>query len=276
MSALQIFVLALVQGITEFLPISSSGHLVLVPVLFGWADQGPLMDVAVHTGTLLAVLVYFRKDTVGLLLAALGSIGIVPARRAVAGSVYGKLFWALVIATLPVVIAGFWLSASGVHTVLRTPQIIAGTSILFGVLLWLADRYGPRVKALDAMALKPALLIGLAQILALVPGTSRAGITMTAGLALGFGRQEAARFSMLLAIPTLIAAGTLAGAEIAASGDTMLWRDALIGAGLSFLAALGAIHVLMRWLSHAGMTPFVVYRIALGLVLIVFFWTGSS
>lgn len=269
MPLLHLFILALVQGITEFLPISSSAHLVLVPVLTGWPDQGLLLDVAVHVGTLVAVLVYFHRDTRGLTLAALGSFGVAPARRAVAGTRYSALFWALVLATLPVVIVGLGLKLMDLHEAMRSAYVIAFTSIIFGLLLYWADQRMARHKTMNTMTLKPALMIGLAQILALIPGTSRAGITMTAGRALGFNRIDAARFSMLLAIPTILAAGALGAVELIQEGLDGQWRDALIGAGFAFLAALVSIHFLMRWLERASMTIFVVYRVVLGIGLLL-------
>lgn len=275
MTALHLFVLAIVQGITEFLPISSSGHLILVPVLTGWPDQGLMMDVSVHMGTLAAVLLYFRDDTKGLFLAALGAAGVAPARRAVADTIYGKLFWALVIATIPAVIFGFTVKVTGLADLMRGAAVIATTSIVFGVLLWVADKKGATEKALDRMAVKPALIIGFAQVLSLIPGTSRAGITMTAARYLGFGRQEAARFSMLLSIPTIIGAGVLLGKDVAESGDPVIWADAAISAGLSCLAALAAIHFLMKWLERANMTIFVVYRVLLGIGLFALIGTGA-
>ncbi|NVJ97328.1 MAG: undecaprenyl-diphosphate phosphatase [Alphaproteobacteria bacterium] len=275
MTALHIFVLAIVQGITEFLPISSSGHLILVPALTGWPDQGLTMDVSVHVGTLAAVLLYFRDDTKGLTLAGLGAIGIAPARKATEDTIYGKLFWALVIATIPAVVAGLALKTSGAMDLMRGAAVIATTSIFFGLLLYVADKKGATEKALDRMAIKPALIVGFAQVLALIPGTSRAGITMTAARYLGFGRQEAARFSMLLSIPTILGAGVLLGKDIAESDDPVIWADAAIGAGLSCLAALAAIHFLMKWLERANMTVFVVYRVLLGLGLFALIGTGT-
>jgi len=269
MPLFHLLILALLQGVTEFLPISSSGHLVLVPAVTGWADQGVVMDIAVHVGTLAAVLVYFRRDTRGLALAALAGLGIAPARRAVAGTVYRQLFWALVLASLPVVMAGLALKAADLHALLRRADVIAAASIVFGLVLFWADRRFPAAKRLTAMKLKPALQIGLAQVLALIPGTSRAGITMTAARMLGFTRPEAAHFSMLLAIPAILGAGVLAAAELAAAGLTERWLDAGLAAGFAFLAGLGAIHFLMRWLARADMTIFVIYRIGLGIALLI-------
>lgn len=268
MSLLQIIVLAVIQGITEFLPISSSGHLILVPSLTGWADQGLVMDVAVHAGTLFAVCIYFWRDVRGLALAGLGSVGIKAARVRVEDTVYLKLFWAIVIATLPVVIIGFALKASGVVDMLRLMAIIGVTSIIFGLLLWIVDRRCEQGKTLDQMAVKPALIIGIMQVLALIPGTSRAGITMTAGRMLGFSRLDCARFSMLLSIPTILGATVLSVADLLESGDRLISQQAMLAAGLSCLTALAAIHFLMRWLERASMTIFVVYRVGLGILLL--------
>jgi undecaprenyl-diphosphatase len=273
-TALHLFILAIVQGITEFLPISSSGHLVLIPVLTGWPDQGLLMDVSVHVGTLAAVLLYFRQDTKGLFLAGLGAVGVAPARRAVEGTLYGKLFWALVIATVPVILAGFALKATGAADLMRGAAVIATTSIVFGLLLYVADKRGAVDRSLHRMAPRPALIIGLAQVLALIPGTSRAGVTMTAARYLGFERREAARFSMLLSIPTILGAGVLLGKDVADSGNPVVWVNAAFGAGLSCLAALVAIHFLMKWLERASMTIFVVYRVLLGLSLFALLGMG--
>ncbi|WP_262694177.1 undecaprenyl-diphosphate phosphatase [Kordiimonas aquimaris] len=264
---MHLLALALVQGITEFLPISSSGHLILVPVLTGWPDQGLLMDVAVHVGTLAAVLLYFWRDTRGIALAAFGSVGIAPARRAIEGTNYTTMFWCLVIATIPMVIVGGLMVATDANDALRTPEVIASTSIIFGILLYWADKRGATTKTLDSLAIKPALIMGFAQILALIPGTSRSGVTMTAARALGFSRTEAARFSMLMSIPAILASGTAVTIKAIEEANTALAGDAAIGALLSFVSALLAIHFLMRWLTRANMTVFVVYRVVLGVAL---------
>ncbi|RMD87535.1 MAG: undecaprenyl-diphosphate phosphatase [Alphaproteobacteria bacterium] len=269
MPLFHLLILALVQGVTEFLPISSSAHLILVPAVGGWQDQGVLIDIAAHVGTLAAVLVYFHRDTVGLFWAAFGAVGLAPARRRVAGTVHARLFWSLVVATLPVVIAGLALTVTFGEAVLRRADVIAWASIGFGLLLYVVDQRAPREKTIERMALRPALLVGLAQVLALIPGTSRAGITMTAARGLGFTRPEAARFSMLLAIPTILAAGTLGAIELARHGGDADWLAAGVVALVSFATALGAIHFLMRWLQHASMTIFVVYRLLLGVAILV-------
>lgn len=256
----QLVVLALVQGITEFLPISSSAHLILVPALTGWDDQGLALDVAMHVGTLLAVVLYFRRD-VGALVVGVGDV--VRRRRSPAA----RLALQIAAATAPVVVAGLLLR-DRIADDWRDPALIMTTTAVFGVVLWLADRRSGRASGgVEALSWRDAALIGAAQALALVPGVSRSGITMTAALLLGQRRPEAARFSLLLSIPTTAAAGILGGMEVAASGDAALRGDALIAGALAFVSALAAIAALMAWLRRASFTPFVVYRLALAAVL---------
>jgi len=267
MTLFQLIILALVQGITEFLPISSSGHLILIPALTGWTDQGLMMDVAMHVGTLAAVLMYFRHETKGLILAVAATMGIKPAQKAIEGTLYHKLLWALIIATIPMVIVGGLIVITGANDLMRTPMVIASTSIFFGILLYIADKKGPTEKSLERMAIKPALLIGIAQVFALIPGTSRAGVTMMAARYLGFTRPEAARFSMLLSIPAILASGTATAIKAFDGATRAMWLDAAFGAALACGAALVAIHFLMRWLENANMTIFVAYRVVLGTIL---------
>jgi undecaprenyl-diphosphatase len=264
MPLLHIIVLAVVQGITEFLPISSSGHLILVPPLTGWDDQGLVIDVAVHVGTLGAVMLYFWRDVLAMTLGA----GRLATGRMTEGA---RLALYVVLATIPVVIAGL-LFKDFIAADLRSEEVVAWTTIVFGVALWLADRYGGHLRKLGALTLPHALVVGLAQALALVPGTSRSGITMTAARMLGYERTDAARFSMLLSIPTIIAAGTLVTRDLIAAGDVVLGADAALAAILSFAAALIAIAALMRWLRTASFTPFVVYRLVLGVGLLVWLY----
>jgi undecaprenyl-diphosphatase len=264
MSELQLAVLALVQGITEFLPISSSGHLILVPLLSGWPDQGLLIDVAVHLGSLVAVILYFRHD-VGAMVRGLtdwrtpGLLGA-PGRR---------LAVLVVIGTVPVIIAGLTLKTIGTEH-LRSVTVIGWATLGFGLLLYAADRYGRDTRALRDMTCGGALWIGLAQVLALVPGTSRSGITMTAARALGYRRAEAARFSMLLSIPTILAAGSLLTLDLIALGEAQVSLQALAAIVLAFLSAWLAIALLMRWLQRATFTPFVIYRCVLGVALLLY------
>ena len=254
---LQLVVLALVQGITEFLPVSSSAHLILVPIFADWPDQGPMIDVAMHVGTLGAAMVYFRRD----LWLMTGGLG----RRAGSQRDPGaRLLLHVVVAAIPVVIAGAVLEASIGLESLRSPALIGWTMLGFGVLLYVADRLNMTIRRIEHMTLAHALFIGVAQALALIPGTSRAGITMTAARALGYERGESARFSMLLAMPTIVAAGSYKGYELYRLGDLALSADAAIAALLAFVTALCAIGLMMAWLRRSSFTPFVLYRIALG------------
>ena len=262
MDLINLLVLAVVQGITEFLPISSSAHLILVPVLFGWPDQGLAIDIAVHVGTLAAVLVYFYRDVLelvaGLWVAVLGR----PDDRS-------RLVLHLAVATLPIVVVGL-LAKDLAGTTFRSELLIAVTTILFGIVLWIADRGAHRHdRGLGEMTLKDAVVIGTAQVLAILPGTSRSGITMTAALFLRFSRTESARFSMLLSIPTIAAAGLLATLDLVKSGDATLQADAIWAALLAFVAALLTIWGLMKWLRTSSFTPFVIYRLVLGAVLLM-------
>ena len=260
MDLLQLIVLAIVQGVTEFLPISSSAHLVLVPALTGWPDQGIALDVATHLGTLLAVLVYFRRETVQMSLEALG-------RSASRQREGGSLLLLVVIATLPVVVVGFALREV-IAGSLRSAVLIAWMTLIFGVLLYLADRRRGE-RTVEDMGTRDAAIIGIAQAFALIPGVSRAGVTMTAARFLGYSRAESARFSLVLSIPTILAASTLIGYDIYASGSVAIQQEAWVAAGLAFFAALLAIDAMMKWLQKASFTPFVVYRLLLGIGLLI-------
>ncbi|MCB9948810.1 MAG: undecaprenyl-diphosphate phosphatase [Rhodospirillaceae bacterium] len=269
MTLLQLFVLALVQGITEFLPISSSAHLVLIPELTGWQDQGLAIDVAVHLGTLGAVVLYFRHDLARM---AVGAWRLVTGQ----GDRNAHLALKVVVASLPVIGAGFAVNAlmGEGRNLFLLANIIAVASIVFGLLLWWVDRRAAADRRAETLGYAEAVLIGCAQALALIPGTSRSGITMTAARWLRLTRTEAARFSLLLAIPAILGAGVLKGAEVVAAGDVALGRDALVAAALSFVSALGAIFLMMKWLERASFAPFVVYRVVLGLALLAYLHFG--
>tara|TARA_R110002167_G_scaffold122663_1_gene301253 strand:- start:315 stop:1115 length:801 start_codon:yes stop_codon:yes gene_type:complete len=258
---LQLFVIAVVQGLTEFLPISSSAHLILVPQLTGWQDQGLAIDIAVHVGTLFAVLLYFHRD---VLLMLRGLLDLLRGRW----SEGGRLMALVALATVPVVLVGLIFKLLGIQDALRSVEVIIVTTIGFGILLWVVDRRAPDDKGIESFNVRSALLIGLAQALAPIPGTSRSGITITAARWLGFRRTEAARISMLLSIPTILAAGSLLGLDLYQAETAALTRDALIAGALAFGTALLAIWGMMRWLQTASYTPFVVYRMLLGLALI--------
>ena len=264
MAEFQILVLALVQGITEFLPISSSGHLVLVPALTGWADQGLAMDVAVHVGTLGAVIAYFWKDLFELVR---GLPKIVTDR----GDPMARLITYLAIATLPVILAG--LIIIQLADELRSIEVIGWTTLGFGIALFAADKLGNVTRRIDNMIYRDAVVIGLAQALALIPGTSRSGITMTAARILGFDRSESARFSMLLSIPVIVAAGGLLGVKLYQADALSIDRDLLLAMVFSFLSAFLAIWWLMRWLNRANFTLLAAYRVVLGSGLL--YWAYS-
>jgi undecaprenyl-diphosphatase len=267
MLILQIVVLALIQGITEFLPISSSGHLLLVPALTGWPDQGLLTDVMVHMGSFLAVIVYFWKDCVKL---ALGLIDLL--RGKLTG--WGKLALMILLGTIPAVVFGLFLDKIGFMEMVRQmPEVVAWNAIIFGILLYLCDRYGMSSRRMADMTWVTALIIGVAQAIAIIPGTSRSGITMTAGRALGFERPEAARFAFLLGIPAIAGAGILKLGDAVASGETITF-GMLLTAVLTFFVALGTITVLMKLVRHMSFLPFAVYRVALGIVLLGLIYSG--
>lgn len=261
MDGLQTVVVALIQGLTEFLPISSSAHLILVPHLFGWTDQGLAFDVAVHVGSLAAVLAYFRRDLYAMVRAwcvnVTGGISTPDSRLA----------WAVLVATLPVVLAG--LAINPYTDVLRDPLIIAAATGFFALLLWWADGYARSDHDEHGLSWRQALWIGCAQVLALIPGTSRSGITITAGLALGLSRRAAARFSFLLAIPVILAAGSLKSYELLTLQGPAPWGHIVAGAVVSGLAAYSCIHWFLKLVERIGMFPFVVYRILLTAVLLV-------
>lgn len=262
MELIQILVLALVQGLTEFLPVSSSAHLILAPFLFGFEDQGLAFDVAVHLGSLFAVMLYFRQDIV--LVTADWFKSLPASGQTTANS---RLGWAIILGTIPVVIAGLMLK-SLVATDFRSPLLIASTTIVFGLLLGWADKKAKRQKEMSQLGLKEALIIGAAQAIALLPGTSRSGITMTAALMLGFSRKAASRFSFLLAIPTILMSAILVIKDLIESDIVVIWGDLALGVVLSFLAAFITIHFFLRYIERVGMMPFVVYRMLLGAVIL--------
>ena len=266
-----LLLLAAIQGITEFIPVSSSGHLQLVHGLTAFPDHGLAVDVALHAGTLLAVMAYFYRD-VGLML--VGARDIVRRQP----SAPAHLVRVLVIASLPVLLAGTTLVVLGVTDALRKPEIVAWASIVFAIPLWLADRrHATRssdIKASeggDVQTISPrhALIIGLAQMLALIPGASRAGVTIMAGLYLGFDRTQAARFSMLLAMPVIGAFALVGLVDLVQAGALEALGTALVAGLLAALFAFATIHVFLKMTRTIGLLPFVIYRIGLGIGLLV-------
>ncbi len=265
MDTLHTILLALLQGLTEFLPISSSAHLILLPRLLGWSDQGLAFDVAVHVGTLMAVVFYFRHDVQRLLGAWFASC--------LSGQMTtdARLAWLLLLGTVPVVVAGLLLH-DVVETYLRSPLVIALATIGFGILLGVADRYGRQVRSEESLTLMDVIWIGLAQALALIPGTSRSGITMTAALALGLTRSAAARFSFLLSIPVILMAGVYESLNLLQQSAPVAWREILLGTAVAAVSAYLCIHFFMRLIERIGMLPFVVYRLLLGGFLLLLFY----
>jgi undecaprenyl-diphosphatase len=262
----QIIVLAVIQGVTEFLPISSSGHLILVPALTGWRDQGLITDVMVHMGSLLAVVVYFWRDVLRL---AHGTLELLRGRF----TNEGRIALLILLGTIPSVLLGLYLKQSGLGAEIRGPLIVAINAIVFGILMYVADRFGAHRRVMEQMTLPSAVIIGLAQAMALIPGTSRSGVTMTAARALGFTRPESARFSFLLGLPAVTGAGILVLGEAISAGETIS-RDAVLTGVLTFFTALASIAFLMAVIRRYSLTMFVVYRIALGLLLLWMIHTG--
>ncbi|KAF0675911.1 undecaprenyl-diphosphate phosphatase [Profundibacterium mesophilum] len=262
MTLLHLLLVALIQGLTEFLPVSSSGHLILLPMLSGLADQGQTIDVAVHVGTLGAVIVYFRRE-VAEALAGIASLlrGQLDRREA-------RLAGGLVVATIPVILAGFALHATGLDDAMRSVAVIGWTMIVFGIVLYWTDQKGPERRETRDWTLRHALVMGLWQAVALIPGTSRSGITISAGRYLGYAREDAARLSMLMSIPTIMASGALLGLDVLGDPAPGLLRDGAIAALLAFVAALLALILMMRLLRSVSFTPYVVYRLILGAVLL--------
>ncbi|MDI9246104.1 undecaprenyl-diphosphate phosphatase [Marinobacter sp. CHS3-4] len=258
----QIIVLAVIQGLTEFLPISSSAHLILPSQVLGWPDQGLAFDVAVHVGTLTAVVWYFRQTVVQL-----SGAWVVDTVQRRIGPQSG-LAWAVIAGTIPAGLAGILLN-DVIETTLRSGLVIATSTVGFGLVLWWSDAVGRRERSLAALSMKDALVIGVAQALALIPGTSRSGITITAALFLGFSRESAARFSFLLSIPLILAAGLLKTLELVQQGGATDWAAIAIGTGLSFVSALVCIHLFLTFLERLGLMPFVIYRLVLGALLFV-------
>ncbi|AJE45003.1 undecaprenyl-diphosphate phosphatase [Celeribacter indicus] len=263
MSLLYLLIVAIVQGITEFLPISSSGHLILLPHLIGVQDQGQAIDVAVHVGTLGAVMLYFWRDV---------RVGLAGIPRMLTGRIDtpgSRLAFLLLVATIPVILLGLVLKVTGLSDAMRSTAVIGWTMLIFGVVLYWFDQKGAEVKAEQDWSLSDAIKLGLWQAVALIPGTSRSGITITGARALGYKREDGAKIAMLMSIPTIMASGLLLGAEVVGDADWPMLRDAAIGAVFAFGAALLALSLMMRLLKSVSFTPYVIYRVILGAVLLM-------
>lgn len=263
MTLYYLFLTAAVQGITEFLPVSSSGHLVLLPGLTGIPDQGLQLDVAAHVGTLGAVILYFRRDVVRVLKGAPG------AARGQFRSADEKLALCLALATVPVVVAGALLKISGLDDAMRSIEVVGWATLVFGLALYWADGTERNDRSADSWTTRDAIIMGLWQALALIPGASRSGVVISGARRLGFERREAARLAMLMSIPTIIAAGALTGAEAAAEADKAFLVNGTIVAAVSFACALAALKLMMRFLEGYSYKPYVYYRVVLGALLIL-------
>ena len=262
MTLFHIFLLAVIQGVTEFLPVSSSGHLILLPALTPLEDQGLALDVAVHIGTLFAVCWYFRAD-VGL--AVRGVPELLRGRIETPG---GFLALCLLIATIPVMILGLIFKVMGVMEMLRSIAVIGWMMIIFGIVLYLTDKMGAQTRTASGWTLKHAVYLGLWQAIALIPGTSRSGIVITGARALGYARHDAAKLSMLMSIPTIIASGALMTFDVVRIADWDVARDGAIAAFISFFAAWAALVFMMKLLRSVSFTPYVIYRLGLGGILL--------
>jgi undecaprenyl-diphosphatase len=261
MGLTQLIVLAVVQGLTEFLPISSSGHLVLVPGIFGWTDQGLVFDVAVHFGSLIAVCVFFRHDILALLR---GTHDILTGDTR---SSDARMAWNLGLGTIPVGLAGL-VFAGWIARNLRDPLVVVCTLAGYGILMALADRYAPRRRNITDIGIRDAVIIGCAQALALVPGTSRSGVTITTGRILGIARQDAARFSFLLSAPAILLA-TLYEGVILVTGETEVpWDNLVLAMFIAAVVAYLSIEFFMRVVSKIGLMPFAIYRLLLAVVIV--------
>lgn len=264
MDSLQAILLALVQGLTEFLPISSSAHLILFPRVFGWPDQGLAFDVAVHVGTLSAVVLFFRRELVPMAKDWLQSLFT---QQNTANS---RLAWAVLWGTVPAGLAGLFFKGY-IEVNLRSELVIAAATIGFGLLLWVADAKGRGQRDEHSLRISDIAIIGLAQAFALIPGTSRSGVTMTAGLMLGMSRKASARFSFLLSIPVITLAGMMLTLDLVKQPGVVDWGSMVIGVVTSAVTAYLCIHFFLKLLERIGMFPFVVYRMVLGVFLIYLF-----
>jgi len=258
----QLFILSLIQGLTEFLPVSSSGHLVLLPYIFGWQNQGLEMDVALHVGTLTAVLIYFWFDVWQMVTHFIRYC--LSGFQKVAFNDQVQLAFSLIVATLPAIAIGFFLKKMGLDGI-RQVTIIAATSVIFALVLFTADHFSTQTKNLNHMTLGRALFIGLSQAISLIPGVSRSGICISAGLTLGFTRIAAARFAFLMSIPSILGAATLTAYDTIKDDNPIIWGDIGLGILFSSLAGIAAIHFMLKFLTHHTLNIFVVYRIFLGI-----------
>lgn len=267
MPLLHLFLVAVIQGVTEFLPVSSSGHLILLPGLTGLEDQGQVIDVAVHVGTLFAVVLYFWRD---VRQALFGLPRLMIGCTDTQGACLALL---ILISAVPVIAFGLILHLTGLDAEMRSIKVIGWAMLIFGIVLYWSDQAGPRTKDDTHWNFQDAMVMGVWQAVALIPGTSRSGITITGARFFGYSRHDAAKISMLMSIPTIFASGVLLGAESVITANMAVLRDALIAAVLAFVSALVALSAMMKLLTSVSFTPYVIYRIALGLILLAIAYT---
>ena len=258
MDLIQIVVLSIVQGITEFLPISSSAHLILISKLFGWQDQGILFDIYVHGGSLFAIIYTFRKEVSILIQRAFS-----PYKQ--------NLLLCLIVATLPVALVGF-LGGDFIEQNFRSLEFLILTTFLFAIFLYIADKYGKKTNSVESINLKDSFIVGMFQIFALMPGVSRSAITMIGALILSYSREDAARFSFLLSIPTLSAVLLGSSIEAVQSEEAIDWSILILGGLISFAISLLCINLFLSFIQKIGLTPFVLYRIILSITLVGILW----
>ncbi len=267
MPLFHIVIIALIQGITEFLPISSSGHLILFPNLTGFEDKGYALDVAVHVGSLAAVVIYFWSD---MKMVVIGAPRLLMGRADTEGA---RLALLLLVTSIPVIALGFLLKVTGLYEDMRSVAVIGWAMLVFGILLYWADQFGETRKDQSHFGLVDAMVVGVWQAIALIPGTSRSGITITGARFLGYSRHDAAKLSMLMSVPTIIASGVLVAGEAFYNADAQMLREGAIAAAVSFIAALLALGIMMRLLRTVSFTPYVIYRVALGVFLLFIAYT---
>lgn len=264
MTLFHLFIVAAIQGLTEFLPVSSSGHLVLLPVLTGLQDQGLALDVAVHVGSLFAVILYFWSD---VRIAAAGTLRLLKGKVDTQGAF---LALCLGIGTLPVILMGLFITLFDFQDRMRSAEVVGWAMLGFGLVLYWADKNGSTEKTSEKWTIKDAAFMGMAQVLALIPGTSRSGIAITAARRLGYGREAAAKLSMLMSIPVIIASGALLGLDVAATANWETAKSGAIAAVFAFSTALLSLSLMMRLLRSVSFTPYVIYRVILGAGLIAY------
>lgn len=267
MPLFHLILVAVIQGLTEFLPVSSSGHLILLPQLTGLEDQGQTIDVAVHVGTLFAVILYFWKD---MRMAFLGMPQLFLGRADTEGA---RLALLLLISSIPVIAFGLILKLTGLVDILRSITVIGWAMLIFGIVLYWADQFGETGKTQKDWSLTDAMVVGVWQAIALIPGTSRSGITITGARFMGYSRHDAAKLAMLMSVPTIIASGAFLAGEAMVNADMATLRDGAFAAVLAFFAALLALSLMMRLLQSVSFTPYVIYRMALGLILLAIAYT---